>query len=592
MSSLLESETRRRLIEAVQAHQAGELDAAETGYRAILVATPDQPDALHYLGMALYQKEDYPQALEHVSRARALKPDDPAIAANLGLVHQALGQIAEAEMALRSSLALEEVQPEAWYNLGLCLLAARRPADAGPCFERALKINPGHFQARRQLGVALLNLGQAAQAAEVLAGCVAALPADPGLQLEYGLALERDGRLEAAATAFERAADPDTPVRPQSLARLSVARRRLGRLDDAMAAAREAVDLYPGSPDAHRSLGQCLKEAGELGAAGASFRRAHALLRFPDAGADPSLPTFTMTTRAKLRHDAEQFRWLIERGIDEERFRPALASCEDLLAGLPNSAADGEVFPIPGQRLNETRHWYNRCLRLAEAPRMPDGPFAAAVDPAVVETDYYRRGPGLAWIDDFLKPEALALLRQFCLESTIWYDWDHPNGYLGAYLPDGFAAPLFLQIAEELAERLPGIFGRHRLLQLWAYKYDSRLSGIDMHADFAAINVNFWITPSESNQDPDSGGMVIWDAEAPREWTLDEYNTYDPQQQSTIRQFLEDQGAKKFVVPHRQNRCVIFNSDLFHKTDDINFRDAYEDRRINVTMLFGQRLDA
>jgi hypothetical protein len=34
---------------------------------------------------------------------------------------------------------------------------------------------------------------------------------------------------------------------------------------------------------------------------------------------------------------------------------------------------------------------------------------------------------------------------------------------------------------------------------------------------------------------------------------------------------------------------VIFDSDLFHETDAIHFRDGYENRRINVTMLYGRR---
>ena len=37
------------------------------------------------------------------------------------------------------------------------------------------------------------------------------------------------------------------------------------------------------------------------------------------------------------------------------------------------------------------------------------------------------------------------------------------------------------------------------------------------------------------------------------------------------------------------NRAVIFNSNLFHETDKIDFKDGYENRRINVTMLFGKR---
>jgi hypothetical protein len=33
------------------------------------------------------------------------------------------------------------------------------------------------------------------------------------------------------------------------------------------------------------------------------------------------------------------------------------------------------------------------------------------------------------------------------------------------------------------------------------FKYDSSLKGINIHADFAAVNINFWITPNEANLD-------------------------------------------------------------------------------------------
>ena len=36
-----------------------------------------------------------------------------------------------------------------------------------------------------------------------------------------------------------------------------------------------------------------------------------------------------------------------------------------------------------------------------------------------------------------------------------------------------------------------------------------------MHADAAAVNVNFWLTPDDANLDPDGGGLVVWDKEAP-----------------------------------------------------------------------------
>jgi hypothetical protein len=120
---------------------------------------------------------------------------------------------------------------------------------------------------------------------------------------------------------------------------------------------------------------------------------------------------------------------------------------------------------------------------------------------------------------------------------------------------------------------------------MWAYKYDSKLEGIGLHADAAAINVNFWITPDEANLDPDHGGLVVYDREAPADWDFAKFNNNLP----AIRQFIDESGSHPVTVPYRQNRAVIFNSDLFHNTDRFAFAPGYENRRINITMLFGER---
>jgi hypothetical protein len=42
-------------------------------------------------------------------------------------------------------------------------------------------------------------------------------------------------------------------------------------------------------------------------------------------------------------------------------------------------------------------------------------------------------------------------------------------------------------------------------------------------------------------------------------------------------------------VPYRANRAVIFDSDLFHETDRIAFKEGYLNRRLNITLLYGRR---
>jgi hypothetical protein len=172
------------------------------------------------------------------------------------------------------------------------------------------------------------------------------------------------------------------------------------------------------------------------------------------------------------------------------------------------------------------------------------------------------------------------------LEATIWKR-EYDNGYFGAFLGDGLACPVLLQIAEELRGRFPTIFQQHRLTQVWAFKQDSARKGLNMHADPAAVNVNFWLTPDEANLDPEHGGLIVWDKEAPADWNFKDYNS--SRHEPKVREFLRASGARPVTIPYRANRAVVFNSDLFHETDRLQFRDDYESRRINVTLLYGRR---
>ena len=142
------------------------------------------------------------------------------------------------------------------------------------------------------------------------------------------------------------------------------------------------------------------------------------------------------------------------------------------------------------------------------------------------------------------------------------------------------------QVAEEMRTALPAVIGELPLIKLWAFKYDHQLQGIDAHADAARVNVNFWITPDEANLDPESGGLVVYDVPSPRSWRFHDYN----QSPGKIYEFLAQHKAQSRVVPHRCNRAVLFNSDLFHQTDTIRFRPGFTNRRVNITYLFGRGL--
>lgn len=360
----------------------------------------------------------------------------------------------------------------------------------------------------------------------------------------------------------------------------------LGRLDDALASYKEAQRLDPGLWNASYNVGLALKMQGRLSEAIEPFQQAMRTRRAPGVNGAELDPADDRTTLFKLRHDIEQLEYLHDlKRIDESSLQlsDSLKECVQAIEAAPSPPQDGWEFPQQVRPALAPR--YNKLLHFYNAPAIKGGALNPGVDWKRVEAGYFERAPGMAFVDNFMVPEALEGLRRFALESTIWFDCNYKGGYVGCTAEDGFICPLLVQIAEEMKAKLPAILGPHPLSGMWGYKYDSQGTGINPHADFAAVNVNFWITPDASNIDHASGGLVVWDKEAPLDWDFQDYNN-NPRK---IHAFLQQTGAAAWTVAHRQNRMVLFNSDLFHKTDQYAFKPGFENRRVNITMLFGDR---
>ena len=105
-----------------------------------------------------------------------------------------------------------------------------------------------------------------------------------------------------------------------------------------------------------------------------------------------------------------------------------------------------------------------------------------------------------------------------------------------------------------------------------------------LHADDATVSINFWVTPTEANLDPEYGGLVVCRAPPPDDWEIKDYDD----DQERIVTFLEQKAADSLIVPYRQNRAVLFESRLFHQSDVPRFVKIYENHRINVTLLYGR----
>lgn len=537
---------RALLDEGKQHHQAGRLPEAERSYRLALEMAPGYPEAFHLLGLLAYRIGNLDQAIDLITQAIDEAPSNPLYWFNLGVVSQRAGKKDEAIRSYERALTLNPKYVEAHINLGNVLKDMDRLDEAVAAYRKALSLNPHHADTHNNLGAAL-----------------------------------KEGRAVEDAIASYREALRLKPTHLEAMNNLGLALMENGAVDEAIALFEQALKTRPGYSKPLYNLGMAWIWKGNHRKAIESFSQ---VAEAKHHHGKP--PTETFVFRSRLKHDAEQAHYLMSRGILEashQSYAEALNRLEKTLAqDHPNhnrcSIAPAALVPISAS--------FNRFLHRASADRLPGSVLHPDLNVEEVEGRYLAKRPEVTCIDNVLTAEALSALQRFCWESTIWKK-DYENGYLGAFLGDGFATPLLLQIAEELRVRFPRIFQQHRLTQAWSFKQDSTRRGLNIHADAAAVNVNFWITPNEANLNPDNGGLVVYDKEAPADWNFAAYNS--EQNKPKILEWLKRSGARAVRIAYRANRAVVFNSDLFHESDDIRFKDDYLSRRINITLLYGYR---
>lgn len=476
------------------------------------------------------------------------------------------------------------------------LLSQGHRAEAERAYAAILAGAPGTPAALAQLGVLALQRGDASRAAELLAQAAAKMPWVAALHANLGTARRRLEHHADAVEPLRRAAllAPGTgPYAALGLAASQAGRRRL-----ATAALRIATALAPVDPDLWYNLGVVLMEDGRLADAAAAYRRHGRLLRGRPANQDgragtdplPALPTepvrpiSRLTCKHRLEHDRDQLRWLRDRSLLPDDLAGEPEAYQAVLDGLSDDERAAISFTLPEDRFAPIARSYGRFVRL-EPSNWGDRPaLSDAVDWPAMQEAFLAGDPRAVTVDGVLTDEALAALRRVCRASTFWHQIKGA-GYLGAYFREGFNDPLVVRIAEELRARLPRVLGGLPARVIWAYSYDQGMVGINPHADFAAVNMNFWITEDEANLDPETGGLLVYHKAAPPEW---DFRTYNTTSADFIYDYLGERRTDVIRVPHRANRALLFDSRLIHETDVFRFKPGFENRRINITMLFGE----
>jgi predicted TPR repeat methyltransferase len=152
------------MAQAVAAHQAGQLDAAERGYRQAVALDDKQADAWHLLGVIAHQRGDRGQAEELIRHALGLNSANPAAQSNLGVVLMEMGQLEEAGQYLSAALSAQPGLVQAHVNLGNIHKLKGDYEQALTHYGNALSRNSQIAEAHHNMGVVLHRLNRLPQA--------------------------------------------------------------------------------------------------------------------------------------------------------------------------------------------------------------------------------------------------------------------------------------------------------------------------------------------------------------------------------------------------------------------------------------------
>jgi tetratricopeptide (TPR) repeat protein len=382
------------LATAVEHHRQGRLEQAGTLYRQALEAEPDNPEALHLLGLLSHQCDDNAEAARLIRRAIEVNPGKALYHFNLGLVLSASGDAEGAADAYRAALAHDPGFADAHNNLGLLLEARGERQSAARSFQSAVAAVPQHVEAQANLARHHLAADEPAPALEAFERVLALDASLPEAHFGRGRCLEALNKPGQAETAYRQAIALHAGY-AEALRRLGALLMRTNRASEAAEIFRRGHELHPSDPRFAASLAKVLEALNDLEGAEAAAKQALSL--------EPNSSTAQFVlARLDFRHDrfadaGERLRAMLADPLSDAARTEALFELGLVLDQLGESADafaafteanamrsrseaarrfDGNRFLA---RVEANRAWFTRERLQALAARAPAAEEAAPV---------------------------------------------------------------------------------------------------------------------------------------------------------------------------------------------------------------------
>jgi len=234
---------------AMQHHQSGRLQQADAIYQQILQVEPNNPDALHLLGLLAREAGEIELAIELIGKAITVKPSAPMFY-NLGITLQGNGNYDDAVENYKNAITMNPEYSEAYENLAILFQSQGQHSEAVKYYQSALTLKQNDSALLANLGTALQATGNIEGAIESYKKALVMKPDDPVIYNNLGNALAVQGEYELAEESFNKALSV-SPEYAGAFNNLGNALRDQGKHERAIDCFRKALQI---NPDYHEAL--------------------------------------------------------------------------------------------------------------------------------------------------------------------------------------------------------------------------------------------------------------------------------------------------------------------------------------------------
>ncbi len=182
----------------------GRREEAVRCFRRAIQIDPDQATAYLNLGALYGELGRHEEAVRCLEQCLRITPSFDAVF-NLAIVRLKQGELSEAEHLFERALKMDGRHALAFYHLGLCRSKKGLLEPAAQAFEAALRHDGDLLRARQHLGKIYRRLGRGQDAVRELKKVARALPDDPQIWRELGLAYDVNSCRTESLKCFRRA---------------------------------------------------------------------------------------------------------------------------------------------------------------------------------------------------------------------------------------------------------------------------------------------------------------------------------------------------------------------------------------------------